>query len=116
MTYLPPTRRLPIFCRVILLAVPISLLAIAISAQDAGVGKGRKEAAQAGSEERIRALEKTVEELRKLVELQTQRLADQHREVESVEWHLTFAPDDVGANEDYRQARTRFRTKLIKKG
>jgi formylglycine-generating enzyme required for sulfatase activity len=57
-----------------------------------------------------------IKELRRLVEAQKAELERQNKRLNAVINYLTYAPGDEGQNEDYAQARARFKTKLLRKG
>jgi len=75
-------------------------------------GGGRGGSAQAGQGDPAKDIEKLKEEIR---QLKTQ-LDDLRVQSKAIENYLTFAPEMDVQNEDYAQARGRFRTKLLRKG
>ena len=72
----------------------------------------RRGDARNGDADASKEIEKLKEEIRQLKD-QLNELRGQRR---SFEYHLTFAPEAGGQQEDYAQARRRFHTKLRKKG
>src|SRR5262249_55756480 len=60
-------------------------------------------------------IEKKLEAIRQLLEKQKTELDEQRRQINAIVNHLTFAPGGEVQNEDYAQARSQFRTKLVRK-
>jgi len=61
-------------------------------------------------------LQKEVEQLREEIRQLKAALAEQQRQLSGIEKHLTVAPEVEVQPEDYAQARSRFQTKLLRKG
>ena len=76
------------------------------------VSAGRQASDQPGQTAPATEIEKLKEEIRQL-QAQMNELRVQHKAMEN---HLLFAPGVEVQDEDYAQARSRFRTKLVRKG
>ena len=76
------------------------------------VGDGRGVSAQPGQADPAKDIVKLKEEVRQL-KAQLEDLRIQNKAIES---HLTFGPEVEAQNEDYAQARSRFQTKLLRRG
>jgi formylglycine-generating enzyme required for sulfatase activity len=75
-------------------------------------GAGRGDGDKPGQADPAKELEKLKEEVRQL-KVQMKELQVQNKSMEN---HLLFAPGVEILDEDYAQARSRFRTKLVRKG
>jgi dienelactone hydrolase len=75
-------------------------------------GAGREGGEQPGQTEPAKEIEKLKEEIRQL-KAQMDELRAQSKAIEN---HLLFAPGVEVQHEDYAQARSRFQTKLLRKG
>ncbi|HLJ95573.1 MAG TPA: SUMF1/EgtB/PvdO family nonheme iron enzyme, partial [Gemmataceae bacterium] len=71
--------------------------------------------AQAGQDDRSKEITTKLEAIQQLLERQNVELIEQRRQINAILSHLTFAPE-VGVHQDYAQARSQFRTKLVRKG
>jgi len=95
---------------ILCLAALLSTLAQEAPAPSAEAGRGVSD--QPGQADPAKEIDKLKEEIRQL-KAHVDELRAQSRAIEN---HLLFAPGSEIQNEDYAQARSRFQTKLLRKG